>query len=503
MHDQAGVEERIGFRTALIRVPGPYRYWCRQPPLGLASLCAYLKASGLECRVFDAQYNNWTKYELIKRIAGYRPHLVGLTAMTHEIHEAARIGERIKAEIRAPLVVGGPHVTALPRRTLSEFRVFDFGINGEGEKPLLGLAEWLRDGRRDIKEIAGSISLDPNGVLVYSRPSAKYLDGIIHRERDGITINARPPPFSSMEMDGLPFPDFDDYYGIGPEALKPRHARCPVSVSRGTPNRSRFSLPVLGREVRWRSAENVLREMERAVCRWGAHTFDFCDEALVYDGEEPRMLLGLLVEKDFGGPVRWSASARAGLITGDLVKLAKRAGCYRLRMDVGSGDDGILKTSGRQTTVDRLRREVGAIKDSGIEVEAFFTLGHPGETEQQIRRTVDLVTELNPAGIGINLIVPYPGTGIYEMAMRGAGGYEDLSDDWSRYAWYGGKVVGIGGLAYRKLARWRWRAVVGLYLKNRRPVDFLRYLWMRRSALGFVMERKLGIKLVAKERFTG
>jgi anaerobic magnesium-protoporphyrin IX monomethyl ester cyclase len=466
-------------------------------------LCAYLKAGGFECKIFDADYHSWTSYDLTRRIVEYRPHLVGLTAMTHEIQDAAGVGRRLKSEVRAPVVIGGPHVTALPRRTLSKFRDFDYGINGEGEKPLLGLAGWLRDNHRTVRDIGSSVGLDSNGVIVYTKPSAKYIDGIIHRDRDGVTINARPPTLSPAEIDALPFPDLDDYYGIDPDALKHRGAYCVLAATRGTPNQHPFSLPVLGREVRWRSAENVLREMERAVCRWGAHTFDFCDEALVHNAEEPRNLLGLLAQRHLPGPVRWSAAARAGLCPENLVRLARAAGCFRLRVDIGSGDDAILKATGRRITAERVRQEIGAMKDAGIEVEVFFTLGHPGESEQQIRQTANLVAELNPDSAGINLIVPYPGTGIYEMALRGAGGYKWLSEDWSRYAWYGGRILDIEGLPYRKLAAWRRRAVAGFYLKNGRGLDLLRYLWKRRSALGFVLGRKLGIRLVTKERFTG
>ena len=175
MHGQAGVEERIGFKVALVRVPGAYHCCRREPALGLASLCAYLKAGGLECRIFDARFHAWTAYDLMRKIVEYRPHLVGLTAMTPEIRDAARIAERLKMEISVPAVIGGPHVTALPRRTLTEFAAFDYGINGEGERPVLHLAEWLRDNQRKADHIAGSIGLDRNGIIVYSKPSAKYI----------------------------------------------------------------------------------------------------------------------------------------------------------------------------------------------------------------------------------------------------------------------------------------------------------------------------------------
>jgi anaerobic magnesium-protoporphyrin IX monomethyl ester cyclase len=481
MHGQAGIEERIGFKVALVRVPGVYPGRCKEPSLGLACLCAYLKAGGLECKVFDACFHSWTTYDLVKRAREYHPHLIGLTASTSEVGDAARIAGRLKAETSAPVVVGGPHVTALPRRTLAEFPAFDYGINGEGERPLLHLAQLLRD----------------------DQGRAKYIDGIIHRDRDGVTINARPPIMSPAEINGLPFPDFDDYYGIDPGALARRGSCGVLAASRGTPNRDTLSFPVLGREVRWRSADNVAREMERAICRWGAHTFSFCDEYLVYDAEEPRSLLRLLAEKPLSAPARWSAAARPGLIPGDIVKMAKRAGCYRLRLDIGAGDDAVLRAAGRGASLGEIKREVRAIKDAGIEVETYFTLGHPGESEQQIRRTANLVTELNPDSVGINIIIPYPGTAIYEMALRGAGGYKGLSEDWPRYAWYGGKILDVEGLSYKRLAAWRRRVFVELYLRNRRPLDLLRCLWVRKSALGFLIGRKLGIRLVAKERFTG
>ena len=503
MHGQAGVEERIGFKVALVRAPGAYRSRDREPALGLASLCAYLKAGDLDCRVFDARFHSWSPYDLVKRVIGYRPHLIGLTAITPEIRDAARVAERLKAEIRAKVVIGGPHVTALPRRTLTEFPVFDYGINGEGERPLLHLAQWLRDNCRKAHEVGGSIGLDKNGIIVYSRPSAKYIDGIIHHDRDGVTINARPPILSPSELDRLPFPDFDDYYGIDPGALRRQDRYCVLTASRGTPNRDAFSVPVLGRELRWRSADNIVREMERAICRWGAHTFRFCDESLVYDAEEPRSLLRFLAEKPLSHPVRWSAAAHPGLITDDIVKLARRAGCFRLRLDIGAGDNTILESTGKGIAVGRVRHEIRAIKNAGIEAEAYFTLGHPGESEEQIRRTASLVAELNPDSVSIDVIIPYPGTGVYEMALRGAGGYREISDDWSSYAWYGGKIVDVEGLSYEKILGWKRRIILSLYLKNKRPLDLLRYLWVRRSAWSFLIKRKLGIRVVAKERFTG
>jgi anaerobic magnesium-protoporphyrin IX monomethyl ester cyclase len=410
-------------------------------------------------------------------VAGFGPDLVGMAAMTHEICRAADIAKRLKRDLSVPVVVGGCQVTALPRRTLSEFPSFDYGINGEGERALLALAQRLSSGSADVHDI----------------------ESLVFREGNEITINARPPFLTSEDLDGLPFPSFDDYYGDDRQALKARDACCVLTTSRGCPYNCAFCMQVLGRKVRRRSPENIIREMERAINRWGAHTFDFYDDILLYDGPETRRLLEIMIEKGFPRTVRWCGVTRANLVNPDLMALARKAGCFRLGLGVESGDDEILKIIGKGITVDQVRKAVRIIKDAGIAVDAYFILGHPNETEEQVKKTVDLAAELNPDTIAVGLMVPYPGTRINEMALRGAGGYRLLSEDWSQYDKYGGKTLELSGLPYHKLIRWQRRALINLYLRNLRPLGLIRYLWRRRSALSFFMKRRLGIRIVSRE----
>jgi anaerobic magnesium-protoporphyrin IX monomethyl ester cyclase len=481
VHGKAEVQESIDFKVAMVRSPGPYTDWDRQPSLGLAYLSGYLKANGIACRIFDARYHAWTVRELVERITEYQPHLIGLTAMTHEVKDAGHLAQRLKSQLSVPVVIGGAHATALPRRTMSEFPVFDYGVNGEGEKPFLNLVSRLRDGHRN----------------------PKYLDGIVHWDKHEVTINAHPPVLTQEEFDELPLPDFEDYYEGAPDVLKASGASYIIAATRGTYAGDLFSLPVIRREARWRSPERVIKEIEHAVFRGGAHTFDFCDEGLVSDAEESKRILEAMAGSDLLKGVKWKAAARPGQISPETIRLAGKAGCRWLRMDIGSGVDDILAATRRDFKVDQVRVDVDAVRSAGIGVELYFKLGCPGETVKTIAKTAGLVAEMNPDSAVIDIVIPYPGTGIREMALRGAGGYRLLSDDWSRYAWYGGGVLELQGLPYKKLAAWQRRALVMFYLKNGRTLELIRYLWVRRSTLGFVVSRKLGIRLVPKERFTG
>ena len=458
-------------KIALIKAPGTYADWYKRPVLGLAYICSYLEANGFECRIFDAYFHSWSEDELVWRVKAYRPEVIGLTAMTHEIAEAARIASRLKSELKVPAIIGGCHVTALPERTLTEFPVFDYGIYGEGEKAFLAL----------VRHLGGR-----------SESGLRSIKGLVFREGEEIVVNERPAFLTSEELDRLPLPAFDDYYGGVPDALRAKDACYVMISSRGCPYNCAFCMRVLGQKVRRRSPERICHEMEQAISRYATRTFDFYDDILLYDSPETRNLLELMISKRFPERIRWCGVTRANLVKSDLMVLAKKAGCFRLGLGVESGDDQILKAIGKGITVDQVRRAVRIIKEAGIAVDTYFILGHPDETEETVKKTVDLAVELNTDTIAVGLMVPYPGTRVFEMALRGEGGYRLISEDWSQYDKYGGKALELEGLPYGDLVKWQRRALVDLYLKNFRPLDFLRYMWRRRSALLFFLRRRLG-----------
>jgi radical SAM superfamily enzyme YgiQ (UPF0313 family) len=179
----------------------------------------------------------------------------------------------------------------------------------------------------------------------------------------------------------------------------------------------------------------------------------------------------------------------AAFVKPDLVTLAKKAGCYRIWMGVESGDDRILKAINKGTTVEQVRQAVRTIKQARVGIGTFFILGHPGETEETARKTIDLMAELNTDVAAVGLMVPYPGTAIHTMAARGENGYRLLTDDWSEYDKYGGRALELVGLPWERLARMQRSALLDFYVKNLRLLDLARYTWRRRRALWFLFRK--------------
>jgi hypothetical protein len=101
-----------------------------------------------------------------------------------------------------------------------------------------------------------------------------------------------------------------------------------------------------------------------------------------------------------------------------------------------------------------------------------------------------LAVSLNTKTIAMGIMVPYPGTRVYELAVKGEGGYRLLSRNWADYDKYGGRALEIEGLPYEDMERLQQKAILRLYLKNHRYLDAVKYFWERRRAIYYLLKKR-------------
>ena len=398
-------------KVALVRVSS-YQSWYRLPSIGLSYLAATLEKEGIDLKIFDARYFFMSDEDLVGEVSKYAPDLIGLTAMTHEIRRTAAIAGKLKDKLDVPIAIGGCHITAIPVRTMEEFPVIDYAVVGEGENTLLDILKYLKGGKK-----------------------IENIKGVAYRSGGKIILNESRDPI--MDMDSLPLPSYHRYFKRGRNSLRGKNDYYQLLTSRGCPFNCAFCMRVLGKTVRRRSAESIIAEIDLAVKEYGAHTINFADEVFLFNNQVTRDILNKFIENGIPEKVRWAGLTRSDLVDKDLVRLAKRSGCYRLEIGVESGNDEILERIGKNTNVEQIKEAVRIIKDAGLKTASFYILGHPGENDNTINQTIDLAADLNTDTIAVGIMVPYPGTKISEWAEGNEFGYSVVDSDWDDYDKFG------------------------------------------------------------------
>ncbi len=414
------------------------------PSLALGYLAAVLERAGYDdLLVIDGRFENLTTEAVVRDLVAFRPALLGITAKTHEVGQAARIASAVKQQ--APDVVvalGGCHVTAEPQATMEQFPDFDCAVVGEGEEVFVDLARSVQSSRRPAD-----------------------LPGLVWRDGSRIRQTSPAPPIEPL--DALPFPAWHRF-------RKQRHSYM-VFGSRGCPFRCKFCMRVLGSRPRLRSPENILAEIDWLVDRFDIRAFDFEDETFGLRRHHAMQVCRLLAERSYPRRLVWSANLRADLVDEELLRAMRDAGCERVAYGVEAGDPDILRATGKGITLEQVHRAFALTHKVGLESVGLFILGHPGETWSTALATVRLATQLNPTSISVGIMVPYPGTEIREMALRGEGGYRLRNEDWAAYDKYLGDALEIQGLSRRRLESLQAWAYLRFYLFNGRIRDLLKF----------------------------
>jgi radical SAM superfamily enzyme YgiQ (UPF0313 family) len=429
------------------------RHWARFPGLGIAYVAGALRAGGHEVSLLDGKLDDLDVDAIVARVRDDRPDLVGITCMTVEYPRAVEIARRIKGERPdVSIVVGGAHVNAVGPQALEEGAAFDFACVGEGEHLACELADALEHGD-DPSPIAGLVSRRA-GAIVSAVP--------------------RPPP---DDYDALPFPAWD---------LFRRVDTLPLITHRGCPFQCTFCSHNSGFKPRYRTPGNVLAEIDEIVRRYKPSRIRIEDETFGLHMGRTKAILEGIIAGGFHREVTFSAQTRVDRVDDEFIRLLRIANFETLELGVESGNPEMLRAVKKGITLDQVEHAVALAKANGLRVWCKFILGHPNETHETIRDTVDFVAKINPHKLSVSIMTPFPGTPIHEMALRGEGGYRLLSGGWEDFDKYSSGVLELETVSLAQLKRYQIACYLNLYVRNRRFRELVR-LAVSNRAVGMEM----------------
>lgn len=421
----------------------------KAPPINLGYLAAYLRQNRKYHNIYilDSEALGFSFEDIEHYLRIQRAEMVGITSSTPAYISAIRIS-RICKEIDPGIkvVLGGIHPSAFPKETAAEESV-DFVVEGEGEITFLELTDAVERGSGYEK-----------------------VRGIVYKEGSGICQNGPRDLIDNLDM--LPFParDLMPHHLYSPPATKrvSTFKGTSLTSARGCPYNCNFCSAnvVWKRRYRYRSAKNVIAEIEECRDNLGIREFSLTDELFAQNRDRVVEFCEIVLNKRLN--ITWVCMSRVGQLNEKLLSLMKKAGCKEISFGIESGDEEILrKIIHKNNTLEAARHTIKMVKKAGIRTHASYMLGNIGETERTIRKTIAFAKELNTDIAAFFIATPLPGTELYEQALRL--GYIRGEANWSCFSPLSRAkpVMALPGLSSEQLMRWHRRAIWEYYVRPR------------------------------------
>jgi radical SAM superfamily enzyme YgiQ (UPF0313 family) len=354
--------------------------------VGVEYISAVLKAGGHETRLFvdpllfDDEFvtvkflSRWLdrKERIVDALSAYKPDLVAMSVVSSFYPWACEMARLIKERMDVPIIFGGIHPTLVPERVIQDPAV-DMVCVGEGEYPVLELADSLASGRIDttIRNIwfksAGGVVRNPLRALI-------------------------------TDLDALPMADKDLYYAASPHFSKSYY----IAAGRGCPYECSYCSSAylntlhegLGPRLRQRSVAGVIRELTQAKERYPLAPVIFLDDCF---GADPVWL------KEFSKAYRdnvgteFHCSMFPTHVTEEKLRWLKEAGCREIEIGVQSWDEEVReKVFHRHVSNEAMLGAMRLIKKSGINLVVGDILGYHGQKDEHILKAAEIYAAVRP-----------------------------------------------------------------------------------------------------------
>jgi radical SAM superfamily enzyme YgiQ (UPF0313 family) len=342
-----------------------------QTPYGLFTLAANAIRAGHKVKVLNLSNFPWSR--VVETVKSLDADLYGMSCWTANRRGVALVAKLIKnTHPKAHVVIGGPHATPLAKEMLAHHPEIDTVCVGESEPAFLELADKLQKGE-PTAGIHGTWFRGPNG------------------------IEEAPERKNISDLDTLAF--VHDYF--------PTHI---VMTSRGCPWQCTFcgAETTWGRGFRGHSIPYVIDMLEKALAKSPVKMLQIKDDTFTANRKRAMEICKGIRERKLS--FLWSCDTRVDVLSEELLKEMRLAGCQRLSLGVESGSPTILKNIHKKITADDILDATAMAKSVGIHVRFYMMLGNRGETSETFKETLDFLERAKPHQYLFSCLSIYPGT---------------------------------------------------------------------------------------------
>jgi radical SAM superfamily enzyme YgiQ (UPF0313 family)/glycosyltransferase involved in cell wall biosynthesis len=403
----------------------PKLWEARQPyaPLGALYAAAYVREAGYCVALFDAMLAT-SEAEWAQALDAHRPRFAViyednfnyLSKMCLLRMRQAALTMIDMARARGiTTIVAGADASDHPATYLD--RGADIVVAGEGEVTLVEALNALTGTRRGAPDEAARLA------------ALTQVNGLWLRGADGRNIRT-PAREIIRALDALPLPawdlvDVDRYRSM----WRTRHGYFSMNLvtTRGCPYHCNWcAKPIYGQRYTARSPEHVVGEMSWLKRAYAPDHLWIADDIFGLKPGWIERFAALVRERDAAIPFK--CLLRADQVTPAVARALRAARCRTAWIGAESGSQRILDAMEKGTRVDQIADATGLLHGAGVEVGFFLQFGYPGETREDIERTLQMVRDCAPDDIGVSVSYPLPGTTFYQRVQAQLGQKQNWVD---------------------------------------------------------------------------
>ncbi|TET24554.1 MAG: B12-binding domain-containing radical SAM protein [Candidatus Bathyarchaeum sp.] len=389
----------------------PWGLGRRFPPLGLAYVAGALEQAGFQVELLDNYLLKKPIEDVKQEVKRLAPEMLGMTCGSVTYRRCIETAKAVKEVLPAcKVVVGGWHPSYLPESML-QHPAIDYVVMGEGERAIVELAKSITKGEDDS--------------------AIAKISGLAYRRGEKITKNA--PTFIS-DLDQVPFPARHllpmHLYSREMEYLSVKPVDT-MNVIRGCPYNCAFceTKKLWGSKCRAFSPSRVVEELNHLVSDYGTKGIYFVGDNFTIHKKRTIELCREIKKSKLD--LEWVCDTRVDLISRELLKEMKAAGCRTIWFGVESGSSRILKKINKQISLQQALDAFKLCREEEIRTASSFMLGLPGETVKDMETSFKFARKLDPDWVRFNIFVGYPGSDLYDEIM--AKGLYDRVEDFVTY----------------------------------------------------------------------
>ena len=426
-----------------------HTYSAIEPPTWALLLAESTRSVGFKVDILDANAENLSVEEILKRIKDNSPKLICLVvygqnvnAGTTNMSGAIHTSEYLKKFISTPISIIGSHVQALPIETLKKEKSIDFVFTNEGVYSLRNLLNLIDFSSNNLAKIKGIAFRNQNKVIINAP------EKIVPNEKMDIDLPGYAwdlLPFKKKPLDLYRAPMWHAEYDF-----EKRAPYASLQTSLGCQFGCNFCMiNILNRndndeigvasnysKMRFWSTNFIIKEFDKLI-KMGVRTIRIVDEMFLLNPKYYIPLCEQLAERNKDDSLRiWSYSRIDTVKRPEILKLVRRAGIKWLALGIESGERSVRLEvdKGKFEDVD-VRKVIQKVHEADINVMANYIFGLPGDTKETVKKTFDLSRELCTAGWNTYGAMALPGSYLYKKALEEGNQLPDTYEGFSFHSY--------------------------------------------------------------------